>query len=1181
MAETSELSGLPEKIAPEGRVSIPLVDDLPANLLALEAILGGLGHDLVEARSGEEALRRLAGAEFALVLLDVQMPGMDGFETARLIRGREESRRTPIIFLSASESDRFPVEEAYSLGAVDYLVKPLSPVILRAKVAGFVDLFEKNEKIRRMERRQFEDRLAEENARLRESEKRFRTLASHAPVGIFQTDAHGNCQFVNERWCELAGLSPEQAEGRGWVRALHPEDRERIFHDWYSAAESGHEFASEYRFQTPLGKVSWLQGSAVPLLNDAGEVTGYLGTNTDISDRKLAEDALKEADRGRTESLALLDTLQHNAPVGFAFVDRQFRYVRINEALAAINGKTAAEHLGRTVEETIPSLWPRLEPLYRGVLEKDEPVINQEFTGESPSSPGQIRHWLVSYYPVRVREEVVGVGVLVADMTERKQVEEALREVEARFTAILNHSPSCIFAKDRQGRYLLANKALGEFTGRDAADLLGRTDADLFPAEVAARFAGDDADLLASGRPRIYEESFPHADSTVTALTVKFPLAGADGTPYAVCGIATDISDRKRAQDALRESERRWRSLAEALPNLVWTDLPDGQCDYLSGQWGTYTGIPENELLGLAWLERVIHPDDRERTLACWMAAVEDKAVYDLEYRIRRHDGQYRWFKTRGVPIRDGQGRIVKWFGTCTDIEDQKRVMEELRQSEERFARFMQHLPGLAWVKDSQGRYVYANDAALKAFRRPRNDLFGKTDAEVFPAEAAARFEENDRRALASGTGVQVVETLEHGDGIVHHSVVSKFPIPGRDGRPALVGGVAIDITDLKRAEEALRDADRRKDEFLATLAHELRNPLAPIRNSLQILKMPRVDAATVQRSRDMMDRQVEQLVRLVDDLLDVSRVMRGKIELRRERVELATVVARAVETVQPLVDAQGHQLSVSLPPESLPLDADPVRLAQVVGNLLTNAAKYTEPNGHIWITAAREDNEAVLRIRDSGIGIAPDVLPRIFDLFVQVDHAAARSQGGLGIGLTLVKNLCEMHGGSVEARSAGLGRGSEFVVRLPLVAQDRRQPQEGAGEGRQEPARSSGHRLLVVDDNRDAADSLAVLLRLQGHEVRVAHGGPAALEMTKGYAPDMVFLDIGMPGMDGYEVARRMRPLLGGVVLVALTGWGTQEDRRRSAEAGFDHHLVKPVEPKALEGVLADPRLPRRSGEG
>ncbi len=371
-----------------------------------------------------------------------------------------------------------------------------------------------------------------------------------------------------------------------------------------------------------------------------------------------------------------------------------------------------------------------------------------------------------------------------------------------------------------------------------------------------------------------------------------------------------------------------------------------------------------------------------------------------------------------------------------------------------------------------------------------------------------------------------------------------------------------------------LREADRRKDEFLATLAHELRNPLAPIRNALQILKMPRVDAATAQEVREVMERQVDQLVRLVDDLLDVSRVMRGKVELRQEPVELASVIARGVETAMPLIDVQGHELSVSIPTDSLMLDADPVRLAQVIGNLLTNAAKYTEASGRIWLTAERDDGHVSLRVRDTGIGIAADMLPNVFDLFVQVDRAAARSQGGLGIGLTLVKNLIEMHGGTVDAKSAGLGKGSEFIVRLPLSQVEPQKESDNDRDGQPQLDFSSpGHRLLVVDDNEDAANSLAVLLRLKGHQVKVAHHGRAALEIAQNYRPDMIFLDIGMPGMDGYEVARRLRqhPDLKNVVLAALTGWGQQEDRRRSAEAGFDHHLVKPPEPKVVESLLGD----------
>jgi signal transduction histidine kinase len=376
--------------------------------------------------------------------------------------------------------------------------------------------------------------------------------------------------------------------------------------------------------------------------------------------------------------------------------------------------------------------------------------------------------------------------------------------------------------------------------------------------------------------------------------------------------------------------------------------------------------------------------------------------------------------------------------------------------------------------------------------------------------------------------------------------------------------------SELLKANSALRESDRRKDEFLAMLAHELRNPLAPIRNSLEILKMPRIDPGTAQQTRSIMERQIHQLVRLVDDLLDVSRVMRGKITLQRETVELATVVARAVEAAQPLIDVQGHRLDISLPPDSLLLSADPVRLTQVIGNLLMNSAKYTDANGHILLSAHREGDQAILSVRDNGIGITPEVLPHIFDLFVQADHASAKAQGGLGIGLTLVKNLVKLHDGMVAAHSAGLGQGSEFVIRLPLTAN---RPEEGTeSEQSEKQMLITGHRLLVVDDNRDAADSLAMWLRLEGHEVHTAHDGPSALDAAFNLRPAMIFLDIGMPEMDGFEVARRIRNSVKdhGTVLVALTGWGQLEDRRRTAEAGFDQHLVKPPEPSALKNLLS-----------
>jgi signal transduction histidine kinase/ActR/RegA family two-component response regulator len=376
---------------------------------------------------------------------------------------------------------------------------------------------------------------------------------------------------------------------------------------------------------------------------------------------------------------------------------------------------------------------------------------------------------------------------------------------------------------------------------------------------------------------------------------------------------------------------------------------------------------------------------------------------------------------------------------------------------------------------------------------------------------------------------------------------------------------VAIDNAWLV---EHLRDSNRRKDEFLATLAHELRNPLAPLRNGLQVMKLSGNDTKAVETSRVMMERQLEAMVRLIDDLMDVNRISRGRIELRRQRIDVARVVRQAVETSQPLIEAGRHTLTVDLPKEPLVVDGDETRLAQVLSNLLNNAAKYTEPGGRIRVAAERRNGKAVILVKDTGVGIPRTMLPVVFDLFTQVDKSLEKAQGGVGIGLSLVKGLVELHGGHVEAKSEGPGKGSEFIVRLPAV--------DEAADPAPKPEKSmtgqlGGYRVLVADDNVDSATSLAMLLRLMGNEVHTAHDGLQAVEVARELQPDLALLDIGMPKLNGYETCQRIRAESGGrkVLLVALTGWGQDEDIRRSHLAGFDRHLVKPVEPAALEKLL------------
>ncbi|HST21803.1 MAG TPA: ATP-binding protein, partial [Blastocatellia bacterium] len=376
---------------------------------------------------------------------------------------------------------------------------------------------------------------------------------------------------------------------------------------------------------------------------------------------------------------------------------------------------------------------------------------------------------------------------------------------------------------------------------------------------------------------------------------------------------------------------------------------------------------------------------------------------------------------------------------------------------------------------------------------------------------------------------------------------------------------------ELQRLVLELKENDRRKDEFLATLAHELRNPLAPIRNSLQIMKLADDNRNAVEQARETMERQLQQMVRLIDDLLDLSRISRGTIELRRERGDLATVVQNAIETSRPVIEQSGHLLMTSIPVEPVFVDADVTRLAQVFANLLNNAAKYTEKGGRIWLAVEREGNEVVVSVKDTGVGIPAHQLPRVFEMFSQVDRSLEKSQGGLGIGLSIVKRLVEMHGGTVEAQSEGHGFGSEFIVRLPVLASLDHESQP-PGKREEQASASAERRIVVADDNEDSAYTMAMMLKIMGNDVRTAHDGFEAIEAAEAFRPELILLDIGMPRLNGYDACRRIREQSWGkdVVMVALTGWGQDEDKRLSREAGFDHHLVKPIEPEALEKLLA-----------
>ena len=647
------------------------------------------------------------------------------------------------------------------------------------------------------------------------------------------------------------------------------------------------------------------------------------------------------------------------------------------------------------------------------------------------------------------------------------------------------------------------------------------------------------------------------------------------GNVIALSGISLDLTASKQNEETLRLTLE-----AGEVATWNWDIVADRVTadSNMARLFSVHADAPP--VAPLAHYLDLIHPDEREQVSAQISQAVHAHTPFEASYRVGAGDGQYRSVIARGRAEYAPDGTPLQFPGVLLDITRQKQVEDALRRSEERYRTLIELMDQgfcvIEMLYDEQGRpidfrYLEGNAAFVK--QSGLVNAIGKTIRSFVPDHDQHWFDLYD----------QVVKTGEpvryENEAVAMERWFEVFA--ARLGGPGsrLLTVLFSDISERKRSEQQLRqladnlsEMDRRKTEFLATLAHELRNPLAPIRNGLQIMRLAADKPATVASVRDVMERQVNQMVHLVNDLLDVARITRGQIELRLERVDLKAIIASAVETSMPLIEASRHQLQVQLADEPLPLDADPTRLAQVLGNLLNNAAKYTPAGGRITLRARRDGAQALIEVKDSGVGIPAESIATVFDMFTQVGQNMGRAQGGLGIGLSLVRRLAELHGGSATAASPGAGLGSTFSVRLPLLAPQQETPAGPATAVPAAPASGRRFRVLVVDDNVDAADTLAAVLDMMGHATQVVHDGAQALAVAPQFLPDVIFLDIGLPGMSGYDVARALRrtPAGAAVVLVALTGWGAENDRSQSSAAGFDHHLTKPANLLAIGELLA-----------
>lgn len=774
-------------------------------------------------------------------------------------------------------------------------------------------------------------------------------------------------------------------------------------------------------------------------------------------------------------------------------------------------------------------------------------------------------------------------GALHNTVRRSTRAEREVREYAERLRTTLASIGDAVITTDVAARITNLNPVAESLTGWTNAQANGE------PLDVVFRIVNESSrEPVASPAERVLREGVVVGLANHTILVARdkterpiddsaAPIRGADGQIVGCVLVFRDVSERRRLEQEREErllDARMLAAIVESSDDAIVSKSLDGIIRSWNAGAERLFGFRAEQAVG-RHISLVIPPErahEEDHIIAELRAG---RRVDHFDTVRRRSDGRPVYVSLTISPIKDDAGRVIGASKIARDITA-RRSDEEERQ---RFVKVIENSTDFIGICDLQGVPLFVNSAGLKMVGlRDLEDARSQVVEDFFfPEDRTLIQEKFFPSVLKEGHGEVEIRFRHFQTGEPLWFVYKVLVLTDSDGKVIGYATVSQNVTQRRELEDHLRklaadlsEASRRKDEFLATLAHELRNPLAPIRNGVQVLRLA-ADSATAEDARVMIERQVDQMVRLIDDLLDVSRITLGKFDLRRERANLSDVIESAVESSRPLIEHMGHTLTVSLPDTPVCVYADPTRLAQICSNLLNNSAKYTERGGQIWLTAEAAGSDVTVSVKDTGIGIAPDHLPHIFEMFSQVEGSLERSQGGLGIGLTLVKRLVEMHQGSVEARSQGPGTGAEFVVQMPIVVAE--QGTDSTARNGQTDAFKSALRILIVDDNQDAANSLALLLRLMGNDTRTAYEGEEGVRLAKEIRPEIVLLDIGLPKLNGYEVCQRIREAPWGkdVVLIAVTGWGQEQDRRRSESVGFDGHLTKPIVPEQLMDLLAD----------
>ncbi len=799
------------------------------------------------------------------------------------------------------------------------------------------------------------------------------------------------------------------------------------------------------------------------------------------------------------------------------------------------------------------------------------PIVHASATFVSDRDRAQGLNEGADGYLIRPFEPCVMLAT-VRSCIRARRAEDRLRQQARELQTLADNTPEFLLRFDSEFRHQFANAAMEKATGLALSEILGKTHRDLgFPESLCVFWEQTLRGVFESKSTQTVTFGMKSTTGDRQYSARLVPEFDSEAKVKSVLAIIDDITERVSAEIAIKQSELRFRTMANSISQLAWMADANGHIFWYNDRWLTYTGCSLDELLASGWESR-LDPEARMQIIDSTKAGFAAGQPWENTFQLLGCDGSYRWYLSRVQPAYDDSNAIALWFGTNTDIEELRRTEME----RQKFVSLVENSSDFIGIYDLKGMAIFINRAGLnligiddlsQARQIPVTDFFPNE----LPTELHQRF-----KSLRKNGNVKFeaeVRDFKSGDSRWMNCYV--FVIRNENGQPIAYSTICRDTTERKHLEDTLRavaadlsSAYRRQNEFLATLAHELRNPLAPIRTGLEIIRTSMDNRKVVEEVRGMMERQTIQMVRLVDDLLDLSRIQQDKFNLRIARIDLAEVLRNAIESIRPFIDVAKHTLEISLPPEPTFLDADSSRLAQVFSNLLSNAAKYTPNGGVIRVRGEVLQHEVRVSVKDNGLGIPLEMQDRVFEMFTQIDRSVESHYTGLGVGLTLVQKIVKMHGGNVSVHSEGPNKGSEFTVCLPIV--DRLGISEGdaAMEGNENV---QTRRILVVDDNRDAATSLGLVLNIMGHEVRTAYDGQEAVATAEAFRPEIILMDIGMPRMNGIEAARHIRgkPWGRAVTLVALTGWGQESDKSRTRESGFDLHLTKPVEPEMIQRIL------------